>query len=748
MSGERGIRFLVGEGKGPADHSDICRLRLPHRNHTARNRRRVRPAETFIASDERHSAGSPRVLEQITVLLTALCMVLAVAAGIATVAAWVLTKDHRRLQQRAEELAAAKEALNDQLFIVAESEERHRSLIEAQGDLIVRRHLGGTVLFANAAYRDLLGPDGDAAPLTSNLVEVRADGARLVDERFATAQGKCWISWAESHVPLPDGSTVIQRVGRDVTARVASEQQLDEALAHAKSANEAKSRFLATVSHEFRTPLNGIIGMADLLSDTRLDQEQTTYVRALRTSGHALLSLIEEILDFAKVEAGRTTLTEEPFDLVALAEGVVELLAPKAHDKGLSLASFADPGFPHLVTGDPDRVRQILINLVGNAVKFTEAGGVGLRLNWHDGLVSLHVEDTGPGIAPDRIGAIFEDFEQADETTARTHGGSGLGLAIVKRLLDLMKGDIAVSSTPGKGSCFTVTLPLRSVEPAAPFVPEAHGFNVVIVGAGPFDRSYHAELTRLAGADVTLCADPEDAQALMLDRPIDVLLVDLAVGPERARELAILARAARVGRRVIILSPFERRSFGAPAAAGFDAFLVKPVRGRSLLSQLREQAPRLDTVPPVLPSTEGDGETPLRPRVLIAEDNEINALLARRTLEKLGAEPVWVRNGKEAFEMMASVLAGEGEPFALGVFDVRMPIMDGLTAARLIRDEEAAMGVMHRMPLIAVTANVAAEDRQAAMAAGFDDCLPKPLVRDQLKLWLKLALDPAQAHAA
>ena len=686
-------------------------------------------------------------MDQITILLTGLCVVLAVAAGIATVAAWLLTKDHKQLQIRAEELSAAKERLNDQLFVVAESEERHRSLIEAQGDLIVRRHLGGSILFANAAYRSLFGSDGDVSPLTANLIEVRSDGARLVDERFATAQGERWISWAESHVPLPDGTTVIQRVGRDVTARVASEQQLDEALAHAKSANEAKSRFLATVSHEFRTPLNGIIGMADLLSDTRLDQEQTTYVRALRTSGHALLSLIEEILDFAKVEAGRTTLSEEAFDLVALAEGVVELLAPKAHDKGLSLASIADPSMPHLVLGDPDRVRQILINLVGNAVKFTEAGGVGVRLGWQDGVVRIAIEDSGSGIAPERIDAIFDDFEQADEMTARTHGGSGLGLAIVKRLLGLMRGDITVVSAPGEGSCFTVTLPLRQVQGASPFVPDANGLKVLIVGAGPFASSYYAELTRLAGADVTLCDNPDDAKELMLATPIDVLLIDLAIGPERARELAILARAAKVGRRVIILSPFERRSFGAPAAAGFDAFLVKPVRGRSLLAQLREQAPRPDLAPQ-LPASEGDAELPVRPRVLLAEDNEINALLARRTLEKLGAEPVWVRNGKEAFEAVASVLAGEAEPFALGVFDVRMPIMDGLTAARLIRDEEAAMGVMQRIPLIAVTANVAAEDRQAAMVAGFDDCLPKPLVRDQLKLWLKLALDPTQSHAA
>ncbi len=679
-------------------------------------------------------------------------------------AAWALTKDHKRLEAHAVELAEATEKLNDRLFAVAESEERHRSLIEAQGDLIVRRTRDGRIVYANAAYGALLGAAAETLigslqrpePLTTHNLEVRADGTRLFDERLmvvpgdeaGNVNGERWISWAETVVPMPDGTQVIQRVGRDVTIRVASEQELDVALSHARSANEAKSRFLATVSHEFRTPLNGIIGMADLLADTRLDAEQTTYVRALRTSGQALLSLIEDILDYAKVEAGRTTLSEEPFDLIGLSEGVVELLAPKAHDKGLSLAMRADPALPARLIGDPDRVRQILINLIGNAVKFTETGGVGLRLHWNDGAVTIVVEDTGPGIAPDRLNAIFEEFEQADETTARTHGGSGLGLAIVKRLVPLMNGSIAVDSTPGAGSVFTVELSLKPFgDNEASLARDAKPLDVLLVSGAQFEADYLEASVQTAGASVVRTADAAAAQELILRGPFDVLLVDLAIGAERARELAILARAAGVGRRIIVLSPAERRSFGAPAASGFDAFLVKPVRGRSLLAQLKGPGARIDAL--ALPARFSDETSaPDRPRVLLAEDNEINALLARRTLEKLGADPIWVPNGREAVDLMLSALAGTIPPFALGVFDVRMPTLDGLKAARLIRDEESALGLMQRLPLIAVTANVSAEDREAAMAAGFDDCLPKPLVRDQLALWLKIALDPAQDTAA
>lgn len=694
---------------------------------------------------------------QLSIILTAMLGLTAAALAFALATA---RKDRKLREAQIAELTDANERLGDKLFALAESEERHRSLIEAQGDLIVRCKADGEILYANPAYARLMGHQPETAkskahgprilprPISSNLVEIRDDGTRLIDELIATSEGERWISWAETHLPIEDGAQLVQRVGRDVTARVASEQQLDEALAHAKGANEAKSRFLATVSHEFRTPLNGIIGMADLLGDTRLDAEQTTYVRALQTSGNALLALIEEILDFAKVEAGRTILTEQPFDLVALTEGVIELLAPKAHDKRLSLAMLADPALPPLLMGDPDRVRQILINLVGNAVKFTETGGVGVRLGWDGGFISILVEDTGPGIAQDRLAAIFEEFEQADESTARNYGGSGLGLAIVTRLLPLMGGSIEVDSRPGEGSRFTAKLALRSADaPAEARAPDAAGLTALLVSPAPFEAEYLASAAEMAGASVTLTADAAAAQGMLLQRRYDVLMVDLAAGAERARELAILARAAGVARRIIILSPFERRSFGAPAAAGFDAFLVKPVRGRSMLAQLTDRGAKAPAGAS-LPVQGEAGPMAIRPRVLLAEDNEINALLARRTLEKLGAEPIWARNGREAADLMMAALSGAAAPFALGVFDVRMPVMDGLRAARLIRDEESALGLMHRLPLIAVTANVSAEDRQAAMAAGFDDCLPKPLVREQLALWLKLAVDTGQLDAA
>ncbi len=681
-------------------------------------------------------------------ILTGLCVVLVAAAGVSSLAAWLLLRDHGRIEAHLKAQQDENERLSDRLFTLAESEERHRSLVEAQGDLIVRVGAGGEVIYANEAYSRLAGgPDRRLSVRHTASTEAgAAAGARSFDEEIETPEGPRWISWTETAVKQPDGAIAFQRVGRDVTSRVAGEQDLAEARSRAESANAAKSRFLATVSHEFRTPLNGILGMADLLNDTRLDPEQTTYVNALRTSGQALLSLIEEILDFAKIEAGRATLARDHFDMVAVAEGVVELLAPKAHDKGVALMTLAEPGTPARVTGDAERVRQILINLVGNAVKFTNEGGVCVRIGITPGGVRLSVEDTGVGIPADRLEAIFEEFEQVEEAGSRAPGGTGLGLAIVRRLARLMGGDVAVSSVPGEGSVFTATLPLEAARDGVP--QPAHDYSgvaVALVSAGAFEAERLAEMVRQSGAEISLIDSADAAQGALMERPFDVVMVDLSVGADRAREIAIMARAAGVPRRIIILSPLERRGFGPPAAAGFDGFLVKPVRGRSLLTHLRGGAA-------ARPSEAGEPvaeeAAAVRPRVLLAEDNEINALLARRTLEKLGADVAWARNGQEAAALMAAALAGHAQPFALGVFDVRMPVMDGLKAARAVRDEEAALGLMHRLPLIAVTANVSAEDRSAAIAAGFDDCLPKPLVREQLAGWLRLALDPAQGHAA
>ncbi|MFN3672622.1 MAG: sensor histidine kinase, partial [Bosea sp. (in: a-proteobacteria)] len=400
-----------------------------------------------------------------------LAVLLALAAGVALA---VALRQRNRIAAQANALLRDIEGLNDRLWALADSEERYRSLIEAQGDLIVRRD-DGRIVYANAAYAALVGLDESnvvGSRLQPQQLETRPaqaldGGARVFDERLATPQGERWISWVETVVPVAMGKTVLQRVGRDITARIASEQALVEARARAESASQAKSRFLATVSHEFRTPLNGILGMADLLQDTELEPEQATYVGALRSSGEALLSLVDDILDVAKVEAGKLELAVAPFDLAQLTETVCELMAPRAQEKGLEIAASIAPELPARLIGDRDRLRQILLNLVGNAVKFTGQGGVGISLSRRDAMVEIAVADSGPGIPENRHAAIFEEFEQAETGATRNHAGTGLGLAIVRRLVTLMGGTIAVASRPGSGATFTVRLPLL-VEDAAP----------------------------------------------------------------------------------------------------------------------------------------------------------------------------------------------------------------------------------------------------------------------------------------
>ncbi|WP_284247234.1 sensor histidine kinase, partial [Methylobacterium haplocladii] len=444
------------------------------------------------------------------------------------------------------------EALQDRLWLLSESEERYRTLIEATTECIVQRDGQGRITFANAGFAAMLG----ASPLDliGSMVQLqilepgetvqRADGVRQVEERVLPVDGRPrWFSFIEMPVQGSGGAPHWLRAGCDVTARIEAARSLDEAKSRAESANIAKSRFLATVSHEFRTPLNGILGMADLVLETGLDAEQRTYVEAVRTSGKALLSLVDGILDFSRIEAGKLDLAAEPFDVAATVEGVIELLAPRAQDKGLEIALDVADDFLAQRVGDADRVRQILLNLAGNAIKFTQTGGVGVVLSQTADAVVLSIEDTGPGIPEERIPALFEEFEQGDGSASRHHEGTGLGLAITQRLVERMSGRIEVVSKPGRGSVFRVFLPLPPAsDETASRPPSLRARKILIVAESAFQAPYLARRLSRSGAAAVIVPSVEAALDALSGAGFDALIADRALGDAGVRRLAAEAR--------------------------------------------------------------------------------------------------------------------------------------------------------------------------------------------------------------
>src|SRR5499427_859167 len=402
---------------------------------------------------------------------------LAALAGGAVGLAALLVARHRSLHRRLDALRIRAEALSDRNWELKESQERARGFLEAQGDVIVRRDADGRITYANDAFCTLAGRGRDALigesflpkVIEQGAIALADDGARSHDQKIATTDGPRWIAWREVTVRTGQGAEV-QSVGRDVTDRARAERALADARDQAEAANRAKSRFLAVVSHEIRTPLNGILGMSDLLLDTALTPEQSTYTRAVKTSGETLLALIEQILDFSKIEADRLDLESQPFDLHALVEETVELIAPRAQAKDLAVASYVADTVPRQVVGDAARLRQVLLNLASNAIKFTDQGGLSIvveRGSDPDAIV-IAVHDTGIGIATDEQERIFHEFEQADHSAARAFLGTGLGLAISRGIIERMGGHVGVESAPGAGSTFRVTIAL----PQAPNPPD------------------------------------------------------------------------------------------------------------------------------------------------------------------------------------------------------------------------------------------------------------------------------------
>lgn len=713
--------------------------------------------------------------------LAHICLVTGVGlTGSALVAALVSFLEQRpepkelaRFQVLGERLEAGIEKLKDLQWELSDNETRYRDLLDSQNDIITRVDPHGRLTFVNRAFCRTFGVEAGAVLGTRFDLEVlqhegdarglQAEAGRRqrFEELVLTAHGPRWFAFEQHAITGEEGRMQeTQLLGRDVTEQRRTQAALAEARDQAEAANRAKSRFLAAMSHEIRTPMNGILGMTSLLSDTALTPEQQSYVSAVDHSAKNLLTIIDEILDLSKIEAGKLEIHPAPFPLDECLQSVIELLGPRAREKRLDIAWRLDPDLPRMVIGDETRLRQILLNLIGNAIKFTDRGGVAMRVRrvshpaGHAGsaqpgsfMIEIEIADTGAGIAPDLVGSLFAEFGQADDVVRRKRSGTGLGLAISRQLARAMDGDIEFQSVLGDGSTFRARVTLQTADetPAMQRPSGARGARrVLIVSSRVHQRTIMCEiLAALAiGSEV---ADPSSVLETIVEAGLrkvwyDTIVADAELGVDAIARLAgeIGGRSGSRPRTILVVDQPGGGRLDAFRAAGADAYLVRPVRPASLVAQLDgDGVPPARLSEPVTAAEPGTRALPPRARnILLVEDNDINALLARRMSERAGCSVHHSASGPAAIAHCESLLADSAATIDLVLMDIHMPEMDGFETARRVKRLFAARG-RNAPPIVALTANAFAEDRKRCLEAGLDDYLAKPFDRSELEALLE-----------